>query len=473
MTPSRTEPSASPPFGQQPFAGLDRAAVARALSQLADRPGDLADAWFERSEEVELPPEDRPPGVRVRREEGLAVRLLRTGAPPGSGTSAGGSHTGTGGCESWLAARDVISAEAFGEALRQASRVLPAAAYPRPEVAPAAWPGAAEAPEVLAFPAAVHRCVRQRRTAFPVALTVRRHRRWVQVVGSGKLVPEPQAEGFYSVVAELPWGRWGALFPALGAAEAEVVATALVERFRAREAPPPDPFRGAVVLAPAAAAVLLHEAVAHALEADLLALGGDPEAAVGVRFGSPLLNVLDDPAAAPEAVRRSSDDEGNGVRRRWLLRGGVVAEPLADSRWAARSDVLAPGAGRRADRHHRPSPRSTCLELVPGDQDDAALFAGADGGLHLAEAEGGDLDPLTGTFRLRFASGRRIRDGAPGEPVGACRLHGRVADLLEAVSGVGRRATPGGAGWCAKDGHKLPVWATCPALRLDGVEIVP
>ncbi len=450
-----------PPFGHDPFADLDRAAVARALTQLADRAGDTADAFFERCEEVELPPEDRPPGVRVRREEGLAVRLLRAGS--------GGAH----GCETWMAARDALSGEAFAEALRQAARVMPAATSPQPPIAPPPWPGAAEAPEVLAFPAAVHRAVRARRSAFPVALTVRRHRRWVQVVGGGKVVPEPQAEGFYSVAAELPWGRWGALFPCLGEAEAERVAAALVERFRGREAPPPEPFRGALVLAPAAAAVLLHEAVAHALEADLLALGGDPEAAVGVRFGSPLLNVLDDPAAAPEPVRRTSDDEGNGVRRRWLLRGGVVAEPLADARWAARSDVLAPGAGRRAGRHASPSPRSAFLELVPGELDDEALLAGADGGLHLAEAEGGDLDPLTGTFRLRFAGGRRLRDGAPAEAVGPCRLVGRVAELLEAVAGVGRRAEPGGAGWCAKDGHKLPVWASCPALRLDGVEVVP
>jgi TldD protein len=464
MAPSAPLSPDLPPFGHEPFAGLDRAAVGRALSQLVDRPGDAADAFFERSEEIELPPDDRPPGVRVRREEGLAVRLLRGGGD--------GSRGGRGG-ESWMAARDALSREAFTDALRQAARVVPTAAYPQPPLEPAPWPGPAEAPEVLAFPAAVQRAVRARRSAFPVALTVRRHRRWLQVVGSGKVVPEPQAEGFYSVAAELGWGRWGALFPRLGEAEAERVAAALVERFRGRDAAPPEPFRGTVVLAPAAAAVLLHEAVAHALEADLLALGGDPEAAVGVRFGSPLLNVLDDPAAAPEPVRRGSDDEGQEVRRRWLLRAGVVAEPLADCRWAGRSDVLAPGACRRADRHHPPSPRSTFLELVPGEDGDGDLLAGAGGGLHLAEAEGGDLDPLTGTFRLRFAGGRRIREGAPAEAVGPCRLQGRVAELLEAVSAVGRRAEPGGAGWCAKDGHKLPVWACCPALRLDGVEVAP
>jgi hypothetical protein len=52
-------------------------------------------------------------------------------------------------------------------------------------------------------------------------------------------------------------------------------------------------------------------------------------------------------------------------------------------------------------------------------------------------------------------------------------LRGRVADLLTRVVAVGTEARAAGAGWCAKGGQKLPVWATAPALRLDGVEVAP
>lgn len=433
-----------------PFQGLDKAGVARALAQIAEREDDLVDAYFERTEETELAPQEEAPGQRIRREEGLAVRLVRDG------------HT-------WLAARDSIAPHLFAEALRQVARVLPAAAYPEPELTMEPWlPGAAL--ELAEFPPAVERAVRSQHVAFPLRLTVRRHRRESQVVGP-RVVPPPEHERFYSVVAESAWGRYGTLLSELGEASATHVASALVGAFRARQAPAHAAGRIPVVLGPAAAAVFLHEAVAHALEADVLASGGEPEAAVGLTLGAPFLDVLDDPGAAPESVRHTTDDEGVAVSRRWLLRRGVVEQPLADRFWARHSALLLPGAARRGSRHLPPGPRSTHLELLPGEAALEDLLAGAEGGLFAPEASRGSLDPLSGTFRLELPFGRRIRGAAVGEPVGRTVLTGRVADLLGQVTAVGREATAAGAGWCAKGGQKLAVWATAPALAVEGVEV--
>jgi len=435
-----------------PFSKLDTAAVARALSQVAERQEDVVDAFFERREEVELAPEGEPGALRVWREEGFAVRLAREG-------------------RTWLAARDAIEAKPFAEALRQVVRVVPSAAYPEPmlEMAP---PEPVNAPELPEFPAALARAVRAQRVGFPLRVAVRRHRRWVQVVGP-RLVAAAESETFYSCSVESSWGRYGALLPRLDAAAAEEIATAVVARFRARQALPPAPFRGAVVLGPAAVAVLLHEAVAHALEADTLAQGGNPEAAVGVAMAAPCLDVLDDPAAAPEGVRRTTDDEGTPVSRRWLLRGGVVEQPLADALWARTSPVLLPGAGRRGTRHLPPGPRSSHLEILPGEALESDLFAGSTEGLFLPEASRGALDPLSGDFVLHLPMARRFHRGALAGTTGPCVLRGRVSDLLTRVVAVGREVRPAGAGWCAKGGQKLPVWATAPALRLEGVEIAP
>lgn len=433
-----------------PFADLDRAAVARTLSQIAEQRQDLADVYFERLEEVELPPDGEAPGLRWRREEGFAIRLVRRG-------------------RTWLASRDGFESLAFAEALRQVARVLPTAAYPEPRLQVAAWPPL-RCLELLELPSRLNRAVRSHHVAFPLRLTLRRHRRALQVVGLGP-VPEPEREGFYSLAAELPWGRWGTLLERLDDGAVESVAGRLVAFFRARHASAPEAGRGVVVLAPTAAAVLLHEVVAHALEADVLARGGNPEAAVGVELGPSHLSVLDDPSTAPEGVRRRTDDEGVVVSRRWLLRQGVVSQPLADSWWARDSEALSPGAARRGHRHLPPGPRSTHLELLPGETPDEDLTSEAEGGLWISEASRGRLDPASGSFVLEIPFARRIRGGAPADPVGPFSLAGTVADLLSRITAVGSGVRSAGAGWCAKGGQKLPVWATAPGLRLEGVEI--
>lgn len=440
-----------------PFARLDTAAVARTLSQIAEQPDDVVDAFFERREEVELAPEGDPGGLRVWREEGFAVRLAREGL-------------------TWLSSRDVIESRSFAEALRQVARAFSAASYPEPSLEmepfdPLSETGMAPS-SLMDFPGAFSRAVRAHHVGFPMRLAVRRHRRWVQVVGP-RLVAGAESETFYSCTVESSWGRYGVLLPRLDALAVEETAAAAVALFRARQAAPPAPFQGPAVLGPAAVAVLLHEAVAHALEADTLAQGGNPEAAVGVSMAADCLDVLDDPAAAPEGVRRSTDDEGAPVVRRWLLRGGVVEQPLADALWARTSPVLLPGAGRRGTRHLPPGPRSSHLEILPGEAAEDDLFAGTgtEEGLFLPEASRGALDPLSGEFTLHLPYARRFRRGALAEIVGPCVLRGRVADLLTRVVAVGDAARSAGAGWCAKGGQKLPVWATAPALRLEGVEI--
>jgi predicted Zn-dependent protease len=435
-----------------PFSRLDAAAVARTLSQIAEQPEDVVDAFFERREEVEVAPEGDPGALRVWREEGFAVRLVRDG------------HT-------WLASRDAVEPRPFAEALRQVARAFSAATYPEPmlEVGP---PEPVTAHDLLDFPVALTRAVRAHHVGFPLRVAVRRHRRWVQVVGP-RLVGAPERETFFSLTAESTWGRYGALMPRLDADAAAEIAGAVVALFRTRQAHPPAPVRGAVVLGPAAVAVLLHEAVAHALEADTLAQGGNPESAVGVAMAAACLDVLDDPAAAPEGVRRSTDDEGAPVVRRWLLRGGVVEQPLADALWARTSPVLLPGAGRRGTRHLPPGPRSSHLEVLAGETAAAELLAGGEEGLYFAEASRGHLDPLSGEFVLYLPFGQRFRRGGLHEAVGPCSLRGRVSDLLTRVVAVGNASQPAGAGWCAKGGQKLPVWATAPALRMEGVEVSP
>ena len=200
-------------------------------------------------------------------------------------------------------------------------------------------------------------------------------------------------------------------------------------------------------------------------------LGGRPEAAAGLDLGSQLVNVLDDPASAPSPVRRGTDDEGVPVVRRWLIQEGVVRQPLADLYAARNSDVLIPGAARRAGRFDAPTPRSYHLELLAGSTDEASLLRDAEGALYVAEASRGKLDSLTGIFTLRIPYAHVLAGGERTDIVGPFTVRGHVAELLNAVVEVADTPRSAGAGWCAKGGQRLPVWATAPSVLFDGLEV--
>ncbi len=431
------------------LAGLDLVAISRCLSQVVERDGDLVDAFFERQEVVEVPQEERAAGVSLRREEGAAVRLSR-------------------GRETWLATCDGLDPKSFHSAMRQVARSWPQATYPAPEMAVVAPESPDGATEVHRFPTQLTRALRQLLVAFPMRVRVRRHRRWIQVV-CPQIVPEAESESFYSIEVRTPWATFGRLATHLGEAVASSVAQSLCDAFHAREAAPPAAGESALVFSAQATAILLHEVVAHALEADTLAAGGRIEAAIGLSMGPSSLSVLDDPGSSPIAVRRTTDDEGQAVARRWLLRQGVVEQPLADSAWAELSGALVPGAARRGDRNDPPSPRSSHLVLLPGDATTGSLLG--EPALWVPEVSRGGLDVQSGICRLQVPFGYRIAGGELREPVGPFSIEGRVADLLGALEAIGSEPIETGAGWCSKGRRRIPVWATTPPIRLARAKV--
>lgn len=443
-----------------PFSSLEVAPIARTLAQLTEQKEDICDLYLEHLEQVELPPWPTP-GLLVRQESGLALRLVQGGS-----------------C--WLGGHDGISSEAFQDLLRKVVRRMPRLPFPHLDLGPAVLPAPPEnAAGLSAFALELESRLRREDAAVVPRARVVRYRRALKVV-SPSHATGTESELYYGVqlanekLEEAAGTRGRAhLFTRLDGAAAEVVALSYRRAFAARVATFPGTFRGSCVLGAEAVAVFLHEAIAHALEADVLARGGEPEAAIGVPVGSSLLHVFDDPAGAPEGVRRAWDDEGAPALRRYLVRGGIVEQPLADKIWAKKCEHLLPGAGRRGHRYDLVGPRSYHLELAPGESSLEELFAAAEGGLYLPEAEGGHLDPLSGEFELRFPWGQRIAGGGPAHYVGACRLRGRVGAVLERIAAVGREAMPAGSGWCAKGGARMPVWATAPPLLLDGVELLP
>ena len=418
-----------------------------ALARLALHPGQHMEAFFERLETVELLPAGTRDRLRLRREQGLSVRRLEAGA-------------------SRLASADTISGQSFASCCDRVTGTAGSIGA-APKIRVGRWPPLRMA-EIERAERQLGKAVNRRRVGFPMDVTVRRHRRQVQVV-SGQVAAPSQFEEYFSLRVRTPWGVWGGLLPSLADEDLEPVAICLVDRLRSRNLPEHPDAPPIIVLGPCAAAVMLHEVVAHTLEADTLALTGAPESVVGLKLGEVHLDVVDDPRLAPDGCGRFSDDEGTTVIARWLLRQGRVRQPLADLSWAGRYPRLIPGAARRASRHLLPGPRTTHLELLPSDLPEAELFQEAAGGLYIGEFESGTLNPFDGGCVLRAPCARRIGASGPVDFVGPVEIRSRTVDLLAAVKAIGDRPLAAGAGWCAKGGSLLPVWARSPSVRLEGL----
>lgn len=426
------------------FDGIDTGATCRALAAILQQPGDDAELYLERLGVDEVRLAGGGLESESRSEEGFAVRFLR-------------------GAGSWFACGDAFWPGVIDEAIRMAARVHPRTPRPLPAFVPPPAPPRDLDPLIAAVETlGAELGIRGR-------VQLRRHERSSRVLGAQLAGPE-QRERFLSLAIEVDGARFSQLFAPEEAGELVARSLGQIDQRRrlgdATALADPGPVR--VVLAPEAAAVVLHEAVGHALETDILAIGGRPDSAVGIRLGTEILNVLDDPGAAPSSVRRSVDDEGVAVVRRWLLRQGVVESPLADRRGAFGSERLIAGAARRATRFDRPGPRSTFLEVPAGGSSFEDLLGLVGEGVLVSHVDRGSLDPTNGRFVLDLPGCRRIRSGTPAEMLGPCRLVGQVAGLLAATAGIGREPQLAGAGWCAKDGQLLGVWARTPAIAFVG-----
>lgn len=237
--------------------------------------------------------------------------------------------------------------------------------------------------------------------------------------------------------------------------------------------PPPSPPRaghpptGAVraLLAPQAAATLLHEMFGHPLEADFLRAGSSPWRGRHGEVVLPLaLDLWDDPTRWDLPGAFDSDDEGTAAAPRPLVAAGVLVGALGD-----RATGGPGGNARRATLHTPPRPRvSNLVARVPGALDTPPRHEADIEVLAVASAT---LETRAALLILQVRSGHALRHGRRTRALGAFTLFGhldKVAAGLRAAAGTPERSAE--PGWCGKDGEVVPTGGEAPWLLVDGLE---
>lgn len=221
-----------------------------------------------------------------------------------------------------------------------------------------------------------------------------------------------------------------------------------------------------VIISAASGGTMIHEAVGHGLEADLVQQGLSVyKGKVGERIASPLVTIIDD-ATLPN--RRGSfrfDDEGISAQRTVLVENGILKGYMYDRLTAAKEGVTSTGNGRRQSYRDRPIPRMSNTFIAPGGEDPEQIIKSIEKGFFVRKMGGGQVNTVTGEFVFEVSEGHLIEKGQIGETVRGATLIGNGPDVLKSIDMVGNDI--GFAiGTCGKDAQGVPVSDAMPTVRI-------
>jgi len=221
-----------------------------------------------------------------------------------------------------------------------------------------------------------------------------------------------------------------------------------------------------VVLSSEAGGTMVHEAIGHGLEADLVQNGISVyRGKIGEQVASELVTVIDD-ATIPYA--RGSfpfDSEGIPGQKTVLVEDGILKGYLYDRLTAMKEGCASTGNGRRESYHAKPIVRMTNTLIAPGHTPPEEIVRTVPNGLFVRKMGGGQVNTVTGEFMFEVSEGYLIENGAVAEPVRGATLTGNGPEILKKILMVGTDL--GFAiGTCGKDGQGVPVADAQPTLLI-------
>jgi TldD protein len=226
-----------------------------------------------------------------------------------------------------------------------------------------------------------------------------------------------------------------------------------------------------VVLSSEAGGTMVHEAIGHGLEADLVQAGTSVyKGRIGEQVASDLITVIDDATIPYARGSFSFDSEGTPAQKTVLVEKGVLKGYMYDRLSAMKDGCLSTGNGRRESYRVRPIVRMTNTLIAPGESDPEEIVRSVASGLFVRRMGGGQVNTVTGNFVFEVSEGYLIENGVVAEPVRGATLTGNGPEVLRNIGMVGNDLGFG-IGTCGKDGQGVPVSDAQPTLLISGITI--
>jgi len=227
-----------------------------------------------------------------------------------------------------------------------------------------------------------------------------------------------------------------------------------------------------VVLSSEAGGTMIHEAIGHGLESDIVNDGMSiySKDKINKKIASEKITVIDDGTIPFKRGTQNFDDEGNSCRKNILVKNGILKGYMYDVLNSLKDNCESTGNGRRESFRFKPIPRMTNTYIEPGKDNPDEIIKSIEKGLFVKKMGGGQVNTVTGDFVFEVSEGYEIYKGKIGEPVRDTTLIGNGPEILNKIDMVGNDL--GFAiGTCGKDGQGVPVADAQPTLRIPEIVV--
>ncbi len=228
-----------------------------------------------------------------------------------------------------------------------------------------------------------------------------------------------------------------------------------------------------VILAAGESGVVIHEAIGHMFEGDLIADGTSPFAGrLGEQVASEHVTLVDDPAMPQERGALNVDDEGTPTAQNRIIEAGTLNAFLHNRRSALAAGVASTGSGRRESYRHVPLPRMSCTRLENGPHSREEIIASVDKAVICETFPSGSVEIGTGRFDFAVKNGLLVEKGRVTAPIKDFHIQGNGADLLRNISMVADDGRMDPGGWiCGKKQQNVPVSQGMPTVLVDRLTV--
>ena len=254
----------------------------------------------------------------------------------------------------------------------------------------------------------------------------------------------------------------------------EIIAEVDIEEFgrnigekavRLLNAKPAPSGRFPVIADPELTGVLIHEALGHAVEGDLI-LQNDSilKDKLGTQIASDIVNIFDDASLRQGFGYYPYDVEGIKTKPNQLVKDGKLVSLLNSRETSSKLGMQSSGNARSiiADQ---PIVRMSNTYLQPGDNTFDELLEDIPDGIYLKGSRGGQVDTGKGIFQFNAAEGYLIKNGELSTPLRDVSLSGNILETLKNIDAIGNDFKLS-VGFCGKDGQTAPVGDGGPHTRI-------